>query len=280
MRRATAYSYGTLTISSRTTRETDDDRVVTVRGIPITDLGFEETVDRIMTWAQDGSGGVVCTPNVSYVVRADRDPDFRAALLSARLRVPDGMGIVYGSRILGVPLRATVTGRLLPLAVAQRAAAADIGLAFFGGGPGVAESAAVHVRRRSGAVIDPAFGPTMGFAFGTPEDAEAVTRIARSTARIVFVALGAPKQERWMVAHQDSLAGKVLIGVGQAFDVLSGRLRAAPAWATRMGTEWAFRLAREPRRLSRRYLVDDPRFFLWMLRGRLARPSDRGHVDE
>lgn len=245
--------------------------MVNIHGLPIDDLGFSATVDRILEWARDGSGGVVCTPNVDYVVRAARDPRFRSALLSARLRVPDGMGIVYGSRIQGTPLRSSVTGRLLPLAVARRAAALGLSMALFGAGPGVAERAAAQLADQTGVAIDSAFGPGMGFVVGSASDAAAVEEIARTGAQIVFVALGAPKQELWMLSHRNDLRGRVLVGVGQAFDVLSGRRAAAPSWATQAGLEWAFRLAREPRRLAKRYLLDDPRFFWWMARERLER---------
>jgi N-acetylglucosaminyldiphosphoundecaprenol N-acetyl-beta-D-mannosaminyltransferase len=120
-------------------------------------------------------------------------------------------------------------------------------------------------------IVDPAFGPGMRFRVGSAEDRAAVAELKRSKARIIFVALGAPIQELWMAAHQQELPGRVLIGVGQAFDVLAGRRRAAPLWATHLGLEWAFRLIQEPRRLGRRYLIDDPRFFWWMLRQRLQK---------
>ena len=92
---------------------------VSIDGLPIHAVSFDRTVELIVSWALDGSGGYVVTPNVDYVVRARSNPAFRTALAGARLRVPDGMGIVYGSRIAGTPLPATVTGRLLPEAVGR-----------------------------------------------------------------------------------------------------------------------------------------------------------------
>jgi N-acetylglucosaminyldiphosphoundecaprenol N-acetyl-beta-D-mannosaminyltransferase len=246
------------------------DREVGLDTLTLHDIGFEETVERIVAWAEEGSGGYVTTPNVDHVVRARRDPAYRELVMGARLRVPDGMGIVYGSRLAGIPLRSTVTGRLLPRAVARRAGRDGPSIALMGGQPGAGERAAQALRQAGGNVAV-ATSPPMGFAIGSPEDRTSVDAIAASGARIVFVGLGSPKQERWMAAHGAKVPGAVMVGIGQGIDVLGGRVKAAPAWMTRIGVEWAFRLTQDPRRLARRYLWDDPRFFWWMLRARLSR---------
>jgi N-acetylglucosaminyldiphosphoundecaprenol N-acetyl-beta-D-mannosaminyltransferase len=248
-------------------------RRVEIAGIPIDDISFDATVQLITAWARDGSGGYVYTPNVDDIVKARRLPDFRRALLGARLRVPDGMGIVYGSRLAGVPLRGTVTGRLLPAAIAKQLGGRPPGIAFFGGKPGVTQAAADSIRARGG-LVTAAVSPTMGFAIGSDEDAALTTELRQSAPGIVFVSLGAPRQALWMAEHATDLPGVVLVGVGAAVDVLAGAIPAAPAWMTRVGLEWAFRLGKEPRRLARRYLIDDPRFFGWMLEQRLGRRSD------
>ena len=245
---------------------------VDIAGIPIHNVTFDETVKLIAGWVADGSGGTVCTPNADYVVKAHREPDFRAAILSTRLRVPDGMGIIYGSRIAGTPLRGTVTGRLLPEALVA-ALGPTTGFAIFGGRPGVAEAAG-RALESQGARISAAFAPGMGFVVGSDEDVELTQRLRDSGAGVIFVCLGAPRQELWMARHASELSA-VLIGVGAAADVLAGRSRPAPAWMTRVGVEWAFRLYHEPRRLGRRYVWDDPRFFWWMLQQRATRRRNR-----
>jgi N-acetylglucosaminyldiphosphoundecaprenol N-acetyl-beta-D-mannosaminyltransferase len=241
-------------------------------------LTFRETVDWIANRAVAGPGAVVCTPNADYVVRAHRDRGWRAILQAADLRVPDGMAVVYAARIAGRPMRGTVTGRLLLPAIAERAATEGWEIALFGAGPGVAQAATVELRRRyPGLRIGAAITPSMGFVVGSPEDAEALRVIRETEARVVFVALGAPKQEAWMVAAAASLPDRVLVGVGAAFDIVSGRFREAPRWMTRWGLEWLFRLAQEPGRLARRYLVDDPWIFWWAAAARLSRrPGNRG----
>lgn len=253
-------------------------RQVAIRGITVQDIGFAATVRLLADWALAHSGGYVCTPNVDHVVKAASHPDFRAALLGARLRVPDGMGIVYGSWIVGRPIRRTVTGRRLPEAVGAAIRGTTASLALFGGPPGVAEAAGTALQAQ-GVVVVQAFGPRMGFVIGSEEDRTAVERLRAADPSIVFVGLGAPLQELWMARHAPDLPRSVLVGVGAAIDVLGGRVGVAPAWLTRLGLEWAYRLAHEPRRLARRYLWDDPRFFWWMLRDRFrarsATPSSR-----
>ena len=227
-------------------------------GIEISGLSFRGTVDWIVRRAESGSGGYICTPNVDFIVRANRDAGFRRAVSGADLRVPDGMWIVYGSWIAGRQIDSTVTGRLLPEAVGLALATAGRSIALFGAMPGIAELAADNLRSR-GVVVSEAFGPSANFIVGSDEDREATARLAASPARVIFVALGAPKQEIWMEAHSADLGDRVLVGVGAAVDVLAGKVRETPRWITSLGLEWAFRLAQEPRRLYKRYLCDDPR---------------------
>jgi N-acetylglucosaminyldiphosphoundecaprenol N-acetyl-beta-D-mannosaminyltransferase len=239
---------------------------VSLDGVPVHNVTLEETVELIARWVAAGESGTVYTPNVDDIVKAHRMPDFRAALLGMRLRVPDGKWIVYGSRIAGVPLRGSVTGRLLPEALAARLGP-ECGMAFIGGQAGVAEAAGLRLAER-GARIVAALAPAMGFTVGSAEDELLTRELREKGARVVFVCLGAPKQALWMDRHGPELQA-VLIGVGAAVDVLAGRSSPAPAWMTRLGFEWAFRLVHEPRRLARRYLVDDPRFLWWMVKQRV-----------
>jgi len=109
----------------------------------------------------------------------------------------------------------------------------------------------------------------MGFLVGSQADNEILAALRADPVDLLFVALGAPKQEIWMHEHRDDLPKTVLIGVGAGVDIVAGRFREAPRWMTRVGLEWLFRLAQEPRRLARRYLVDDPWILLWALKTRI-----------
>jgi N-acetylglucosaminyldiphosphoundecaprenol N-acetyl-beta-D-mannosaminyltransferase len=249
------------------------DREVLIGSLQIHDVSFDETTRRIISWARDRVGGYVCTPNVDYVVRSRRDEDFRRAISGARLRVPDGMWIIYASRIAGRRLHGTVTGRLLVPAAAKEAATEGLVLALLGAGPGVAQEAKRRLESQyPGLTISAAVTPPTPFVVGSAEDTSIVNDIRSANAHIIFVALGAPKQELWMRAHEDEVGGAVMVGVGAAFDIISGRFREAPSWMTRFGFEWLYRLGQEPKRLARRYLVDDPWILFWAARTRLARP--------
>lgn len=243
---------------------------VQIGRLPIHDVSFDETVALIVEWAREGSGGYVCTPNVDHVVRARHDAAFRKLVLGARLRIPDGMGIVYGSRLAGTPLRATVTGRLLPEAIARATATEKTPIALLGGRGRAPAKAAERLRDVGGNVVA-ALGPPMGFEVGGVHDRALVAELQAADPRLLFVALGAPRQEAWMATHAADLPRTTMVGVGQAIDILGGVSAAAPRWMTRVGLEWAFRLVRDPRRIGRRVLVDDPPFFWWMLRARLSR---------
>jgi N-acetylglucosaminyldiphosphoundecaprenol N-acetyl-beta-D-mannosaminyltransferase len=257
---------------------TADDRLVPIGGLTIHDVSFDETVRRITRWAAERSGGYVCTPNVDYVVRSRRDPEFRGAIQDARLRVPDGMWLIYASRLAGRGLHGTVTGRLLVPALAEVAASKNLRVALFGAGAGVVQRVKeVLVREHAQLRVVAAVTPPTPFTVGSAADQEAIDAIRNSNPDIVFVALGAPKQEIWMRRHTAELGGGVAVGVGGAFDILAGRFKEAPRWMTRYGFEWLFRLAQEPRRLARRYLVDDPWILWWALRVRLSGQAAEDH---
>ncbi len=246
-------------------------------GTPVHDTTFAAAVDWIIERATSRAGGYVCTPNVDHVVQARRNPAFREAVEGASLRVPDGMWIVYASRIAGDPLTETVTGRLLLPAVAQRSAAVGLTIALYGAGPGVVPAAAERLTHDyPGLTVAAAITPPAALEIGSSADLEDVEKLVAARPSIVFVCLGAPKQEIWMHRHAAALDGAVLVGVGAALDILVGRFREAPRWMTRYGLEWAFRLAQEPRRLARRYLIDDPWILTWAARARLSRTFHRG----
>jgi N-acetylglucosaminyldiphosphoundecaprenol N-acetyl-beta-D-mannosaminyltransferase len=246
-------------------------RQVRIDTIVVDDLGFAGTVEALIAWGRQGAGGYICTTNVDYLVRAHRDPAFRDVLIAARLRVPDGMGVVYGAFLAGHRLRGSVTGRLLPEAIAAKPDPPTIGL--LGGSPGAVDVAAERLRQ-AGATVVAAISPPMGFAIGGADDEAAIATLRQANPSILFVGLGSPKQDRWMAYHASDLPRAVMVGIGAGIDVLGGVQPAAPAWMTRVGLEWAYRLVHDPRRLARRYLRDDPVFFWWMLRAR-----GRGRLD-
>jgi N-acetylglucosaminyldiphosphoundecaprenol N-acetyl-beta-D-mannosaminyltransferase len=237
-------------------------------GVTVHDLAPAHAVELIVKWAREGSGGYVSTPNVDHLVRARRDPEFRKLVLGARLRLPDGMGLVYGSRLAGRPVRGAVHGRLLPEAIVRATREDPVPIALLGGRDDAPGKAAARLRELGGDVVA-AISPPMGFEIGGAADREATLELVAAGPRVLVVGFGAPKQEQWMARHAADLPHTVMLGLGQTIDVLGGRVAAAPPWMTRVGLEWFFRLLRDPRRIGRRVFIDDPPFFWWMLRTRL-----------
>ncbi len=217
---------------------------------------------------------MVVTPNVDHVVIAERREDFRAAYAAADLSLADGKPIVWASRLLGSPLPEKVSGSDLVLPLLDRAAARGWRVFLLGAGPGVANAAADLLRRRGVDVAGTAT-PWVRAEPGEPdpEGDTAVEVIRAARPDLVLVAFGAPKQEIWMHRRRGALSPAVLVGIGASLDFLAGRVRRAPRWVSHSGLEWLWRLGREPRRLWRRYLVDDPRFLAVLLRTMRERRS-------
>ncbi|HXF72511.1 MAG TPA: WecB/TagA/CpsF family glycosyltransferase [Actinomycetota bacterium] len=213
----------------------------------------------VLAWARAGESRTVCVATVHLVMEAHDDPSFRAAVNSADLVTSDGMPLVWGLRLLGIRGATRVYGPDLTPAVLAGAAREGIPVGFHGGRPQVLDALVAWARRSfPGLEVAHAESPPFGEPTGEQLDGEA-QRIARSGARIVFVGLGCPKQERWMAAQRGRVPA-VMLGVGAAFDFLAGAKPQAPRWMQRAGLEWAFRLATEPGRLWRRYLFHNPRF--------------------
>lgn len=240
-----------------------------VCGVPIDDLTLGETVDRVCELVERGRATgrthQVATINVDFVVNALADRSLLSMLQHADLAIPDGMPIVWGSRLLGSPLRERVAGVDLVAALAERCASSGYSMYLFGGAVGVAGRAADLLRaRHHGLRITADSGPF----FTAPQDMdrEALERMEDAAPDILCVALGHPKQERWIEAYRRAIGVPVLIGVGGALDFLTGTTRRAPEWMQRGGVEWLHRATREPRRLIRRYARDAVRFGPSLLR--------------
>lgn len=234
-------------------------------------LTFEEALSAIESLL--GRGGVVFTPNVDHVVRAEKNPEFAAAYELSDVSLADGQWVVWAARLLGTPLPAKISGSDLTLPLAKRLGAAGRSVFLLGGAVGAAESAAQRLESECGVRIA---GIYDGRVDATTPDATLLARIQAARPDVVLVALGSPKQELWIHRNRAALAPSVLLGVGATLDFLAGRIRRAPGWISKAGLEWAFRLALEPKRLSRRYLLDDPQFAAIVLR--TLREPQRGRV--
>ncbi len=164
-------------------------------GAKVHDVNFSEAVELIVEWAREGSGGYVSTPNVDHLVRARRDPKFKELMMGARLRVPDGMGLIYGSRLAGTPFRGAVTGRLLPEAIVRPPLDDPLPIAIIGGRDDAPQKAKARTRGLGGKVVA-AVGPPMGFVIGGPDDDKIVQEFVAAQPRIMLVGFGAPNRRR------------------------------------------------------------------------------------
>ncbi|WP_457637190.1 WecB/TagA/CpsF family glycosyltransferase [Oceanithermus sp.] len=216
---------------------------------------------QIINWAVQEDSRYVCAANVHMVMESYDSIDFRKVVNSADLVTPDGMPLVWMMRRLGVPNQSRVAGPELLPRVCEAAAQQGIPVGFYGGTADTLSGLTQHLLKRFPSLKiayahSPPFRP-----LSDEEDERVVREINSSGARILFVGLGCPKQERWMAEHRGRVRA-VMIGVGAAFDFHAGKVRKAPAWMQRMGLEWLFRLAMEPRRLWRRYAKHNPRFVM------------------
>lgn len=234
--------------------------VTDILGLRVSAVDIPQALATIDGWIARREPRYACVSNVHSVMESWDDPDLRRIHNEAGLVTPDGMPLVWISRLRGQHHVRRVYGPDLMLALCAHGLERGYRHYFYGGAEGVAGDLAHRLRERFPGLIV-AGGETPPFRPLTPdEDAAAVARINAARPDVVWVGLGMPKQERWMHAHVGRIEAPALIGVGAAFDFHTGRKPQAPAWMQRTGLEWAFRLATEPRRLAGRYLRHNPRF--------------------
>jgi N-acetylglucosaminyldiphosphoundecaprenol N-acetyl-beta-D-mannosaminyltransferase len=193
-------------------------------------------------------------------------PRFREVYAGAWLSLADGMSVVWAARLLGTPVPEKVSGSDLFPAVCE-AAGPEVRIFLLGGRAGAADEAARVLRARNpGLRIVGTYSPPMGFERDAAELERANERVRAARPHVLFVGLGAPKQELYMAEQRDSLGVPVSIGVGVSFEFVAGMVERAPKWVQRAGLEWLDRIRREPRRLWKRYATTNPRFVALVLR--------------
>jgi N-acetylglucosaminyldiphosphoundecaprenol N-acetyl-beta-D-mannosaminyltransferase len=250
--------------------------MVEILGIKIATDNYEGVAAQCVAWAKRGESRAVIFANVHVLMEAFDDSVFHAQLNATDLVNPDGMPLVWSLRAMGVRGATRVYGPDATGVLLQAAQGANIPVAFYGGSEETLAALIAEVRRRYPGLqivfsMSPPFRP-----LADAEDRAITEQIVRSGARMLFVGLGCPKQERWIMDHRERIPA-VMFGVGAAFDFLAGSKAQAPRWMMRSGLEWVFRLASEPRRLAGRYLKHNPRFvvlFLYQLLSRRDGPID------
>ncbi len=232
---------------------------VTLGGMPLFAGGVDDLMRTIESMLPATSVHTLVTPNVDQVVELEQDESLLRAYQEASLRIVDGFPLVLLAHLLGGRDVQRLTGAdLLPLA-ARWAGTRGWRLAVMGGAPGVAQRAVQVLRQQYGADVVAIDFPKI-VDVGDVASEEVIEALAAARPDVVFVCLGSPKQDVWVSRWRDSLPAALYIGAGAAVDFVAGTKHRAPKALQRLGLEWVFRMAQEPRRLGKRYLVRGPRF--------------------
>lgn len=219
---------------------------IDILGVSIDNVVTAEAVEQGVALLDRSGFHYIVTPNPEFILAAKKAPDFREVLNYADLALPDGIGVVYASKILGRPLKGRATGVDFAQGLMRAMAQSGKGLYLLGAKPGIAEQAAQRLTEQY---------PTLRIC-GThdgyfQDDAPVVAEIKASGADVIFVCLGAPKQELWMAKNGAATGATLAVGLGGCLDVFAGNVQRAPRWMQKWGLEWLYRLYKEPQRIGR-----------------------------
>lgn len=241
-----------------------------ILGSLIDKVDTKEALRRVEQFIQEGTPHQIITANAEIIYRGYRDKKLSRTLNKAHLVTADGMGVVWASRYLKDPVQERVTGIDLMRSICSKAQEKGWKLYFLGAAPGVAEKAVLKVLETYPKCR--IVGYDHGY-FSPEEEPKVIENIKKVQPDILFVAMGAPKQDFWIREHLQELGVPVCMGVGGSFDVLAGNVERAPEWMQKRGLEWLFRLYKEPKRWRRMLAL--PRFVLAVL-GQKAKGKPKG----
>lgn len=233
---------------------------VNILGVYVDMVNIPQAADRIIRFFDEDRLHKVYTPNSEIIMAAYKDESFKDLLNSADLLTADGIGVVYASKILGKPINERAAGFDIACEVLDRINGTSRKLFLFGGKPGVAEQARDNLLKKYPALN--IVGCRNGY-FKPEEEPEIVKEINDSGADLVFVCLGAPKQEQWLDRNSDALKARVAMGIGGSLDVFAGTAERAPKFFCDHGIEWLYRLIKQPSRAGRMLAL--PKFGLTVL---------------
>jgi N-acetylglucosaminyldiphosphoundecaprenol N-acetyl-beta-D-mannosaminyltransferase len=242
-----------------------------VIGCKITRITLDNAVRSLLCMVNSGCGGYICFANVHSTVTARNDADVLAALDKSAMTLPDGKPLYWIGKIMNLEGVDQISGPDFMITMLAQSLNSRLRHYFIGSTGETLERLVAEIRRRfpDVAVVGWQSPP---FRALTADEEESIMRgVLESGADLVWVGLGAPKQELWMRKHAERLKPAVLLGVGAAFDFHAGRVRRAPPWARAAGFEWLYRLLREPRRLWKRYAITNAMFIFYLVKDLLFR---------
>jgi N-acetylglucosaminyldiphosphoundecaprenol N-acetyl-beta-D-mannosaminyltransferase len=245
---------------------------INICNVVIDNVSMKETLSTIEDLIAKKKPSYLVNSNVDTIVRCNRDAEYSEFYSKGVLNIADGVPIMWAARLLGSPLKEKVSGSDLVPRVCELANAKGYRIFFLGGRPGAADLAKEKLQ---GILKDLKVAGTYAPPFGFENDQAELERISRMIREarpdILFVGLGAPKQERWIKKYHEALGVPVSMGVGVTFEFIAGIVKRAPRWMQVIGLEWFWRLLMEPGRLWKRYLVDDMQFFGLLVKQKLER---------
>lgn len=239
---------------------------VSILGVSIDNLSAHELLQQL-------DRGVVFTPNVDHVMKLRKDASFAAAYKKADFRICDSQILMYAAKFLKTPFKEKISGSdFFPIFCNYHKSNEAIKIFILGGAHGVPQKAQENINDRTGReIVVGAHSPPFEFEKDPAENERLLNLIRQSGANVVVVCLGTPKQEKWIAEHCDRLPGvDIFMGVGATVDFEAGNKRRAPQWLSELGLEWLWRLMIEPRRLWKRYILDDLPFIWLLLRQKLT----------
>jgi N-acetylglucosaminyldiphosphoundecaprenol N-acetyl-beta-D-mannosaminyltransferase len=239
-------------------------------------LSFQQAHEAILRQAISGTQpAYIVTANAQHIVLLNEDAQLREIYRHANLVVPDGVSLLLAARLFGQTLPERVTGVDLFQSLSAAAATHNLKLFFLGGQPGAADQAAMQLRQANPNLRIETCCPPFGFENSSAELNRIDQQIRAAQPHIVFAALGAPKQERWIYDHGRKLGVNVCIGIGGSFEMIAGLEKRAPRWLQKLGGEWLYRLCKDPRNKWRRYTIGNLRFLQIVLKQRWASQAAR-----
>lgn len=238
-------------------------KTVNILGVNVDKVTFSEALDIAEGLVRSEGVSAIFTPNPEIIMCAHEDDEMREILNGADLCCADGIGVVYGSKILKDPVPERVAGFDLTCALLEKMADSGEGVFLFGAKPGVAETAKAKLMEKYPKIN--IAGTNDGY-FKPEDEALIVEKINSSGAKLLLVCLGAPKQEKWIAAHRDELEVNLCMGVGGTLDVLAGTAKRAPEIFIKLNLEWAYRILKNPSRIGRFAAL--PRFVIEVLRAK------------
>jgi N-acetylglucosaminyldiphosphoundecaprenol N-acetyl-beta-D-mannosaminyltransferase len=243
-------------------------KTVNLLNVWIDNLSITELFEKL-----DCEGGVVFTPNVDHLIKLQYDRDFYEAYNKSNYRVCDSQILMYASQFLGTPIKEKISGSdLLPAFYMYHKDNDKIKIFLLGAAEGIARKAQEKINQKVGReIVIGAHSPSFGFENNEEECEKIIDAINKSGATVLAIGTGAPKQEKWLVKYKSKFTHvKIFLGIGATIDFEAGCKARSPKWMSEVGIEWAYRLLSEPRRLWKRYLIEDLPFFRLILEQKLG----------